>query len=81
MKITPKTVRVAFIIVTIFAVLIIGYAAVKIFAGSKSYVDEQGCVWDELTPLQLSEYNDGSKSYQVKSDNGKNYLLRECKGQ
>lgn len=81
MKITPKTIRVLFIFISIFAVVIIGYAAMKILAGPKTTVDEQGCIWDELTPLQLSEYNDGSKNYQVRSENGKHYLLRECRGQ
>ncbi len=79
MKVTPKTLRTIFLVIAAFAVAIVIFAAFKIFASPKSYVDEHGCTWQEMTPLQLSDYSDGSKNYEVKSAGNKHYLMSECK--
>lgn len=83
MSVTPKTVRMMLISIVIVAVVLAGLAAAKIFFTDKALViDGQGCVWEEVSPLRMTDHEKtSSEGYQTKTENGKQYLLRECKKQ
>lgn len=83
MSVTLKTVRVTLISIVVVAVALAGLAAAKIFFAEKALVtDEQGCVWEEVNPLKAVDHKQASaKGYKTKTENGRQYVLQECKQQ
>lgn len=67
-------------IIVVIIVAAVVYAAVRLMTPSAPVTDADGCVWDEISVLQSAQYvGDAKKDYKVKTENGKTYLLRECK--
>lgn len=83
MSVTPKTIRTILIAIVVVAVALAGIAAAKIFSTKDTLsTDNQGCIWEEVSPLQATDYEKTSAAgYRTKTENGRHYLLRECKNQ
>lgn len=83
MKITLKTIRTILLGTALLGVILAGYAGLKIiFASQVLITDDKGCIWEEVNPLKSTDHDKTSKTgYQTKAENGKQYLLRECKKQ
>lgn len=77
--ITQKILRTLLVGIAIAGVSLSGYAVYKLLTTPTQLTDTNGCLWDEISPRKVNEYQDGTKAHTVKSENDKYYLLRECK--
>lgn len=75
-----KVARYGLIGIITLVVLLLIFGVCRLLTASSSVTDANGCIWDELSPLKVQQYQrDATKDYPIKSENGKTYLLRECK--